>query len=104
MDTTTTGTPLPDYAPQDTIQQFSLDGKVAIVTGASRGLGEVLAESLAGAGADVAIFGREQKTLDEVAQRLQDQTGRKIFPYVADVGQFETIAPSVEAVHQEFGH
>jgi NAD(P)-dependent dehydrogenase (short-subunit alcohol dehydrogenase family) len=102
--TTEVGTPLPDYEPHQTINQFSLAGKVAIVTGASRGLGESMAEALAGAGADVAIFGREQSTLDEVAQRLKDKTGRRIFPYATDVGKVSDLEAAVPAVVKEFGH
>lgn len=97
------GTPLPDYSAAQTIQQFSLAGKVAIVTGASRGLGEAMAASLAGAGADVALFGRDQATLDEVAQKLQNETGRRIFPYAMDVGKVGDIEASVPAVQKELG-
>ena len=104
METAEVGTPLPDYEPQHTIKQFSLEGKVAIVTGASRGLGESMAEALAGAGADVALFGREQQTLDEVAQRLKDKTGRRIFPYATDVGKVSDLEASVPAVVKELGH
>lgn len=98
-----TGTPLPDYEPQDTLKQFSLAGKVAIVTGASRGLGEAMAFALAGAGADLAIFGREQNTIDDAAQRIIDTTGRKVLPLVADVGSVKAIETSVAAVQKEFG-
>ena len=98
-----TGTPLPDYQPQDTIKQFSLEGKVAIVTGASRGLGEAMAFALAGAGADLAIFGREQNTIDDAAQRLQNATGRKIMPLVADVGSVKELEAGVQSVAKEFG-
>jgi gluconate 5-dehydrogenase len=98
-----TGTPLPDYQPQDTIKQFSLEGKVAIVTGASRGLGEAMAFALAGAGADLAIYGREQSTIDDAAQRIKDATGRKVLPVVADVGSVKDIERSVAQVQKEFG-
>ncbi len=103
MSNEATGTPLPDYEPQDTIKQFSLAGKVAIVTGASRGLGEAMAFSLAGAGADLAIFGREQNTIDEAAQRIKDATGRKVLPLVADVGSVKEIEAGVQRVVAEFG-
>lgn len=103
MTTETTGTPLPDYEPQDTIKQFSLEGKVAIVTGASRGLGEAMAFALAGAGADLAITGREQNTIDDAAQRIKDATGRKVQPLVADVGNVKAIETCVQSVVKEFG-
>jgi NAD(P)-dependent dehydrogenase (short-subunit alcohol dehydrogenase family) len=96
-------TPMPDYAPQDTIKQFSLEGKVAVVTGASRGIGEAMAFALAGAGADLAIFGREQNTIDDAAQRIQDATGRKIMPLMADVGSVKELEAGVQSVAKEFG-
>lgn len=98
-----TGTPMPDYLPQDTIKQFSLHGKVAIVTGASRGLGEAMAFALAGAGADLAIFGREQNTIDDAATRIKAATGRKIMPIVADVGSVKELEAGVQNVVKEFG-
>lgn len=97
------GTPLPNYEPQDTIKQFSLEGKIAVVTGASRGLGEAMAFALAGAGADLAIFGREQSTLDDAAQRIQNATGRKVFPVATDVGDVKALESAVPAVVKEFG-
>ena len=51
-----------------TLDLFRLDGKRAVVTGASRGLGRVMALALADAGADVAITGRTQETLDATAR------------------------------------
>lgn len=94
---------MPDYQPQDTIKQFSLEGKVAIVTGASRGIGEAMAFALAGAGADLVLVGRDQSTLDEVSQRLQDKTGRKIFSVAGDVGQVEFIEKLVPFAQREMG-
>ena len=94
---------MPDYEPQDTIKQFSLEGKVAIVTGASRGLGEAMAFALAGAGADLAIFGREQNTIDDAAQRIKDATGRKILPLACDVGSVKALEDGVQSVVKEFG-
>lgn len=98
-----TGTPLPSYAPHETIKQFSLEGKVAIVTGASRGFGENFAASLAGAGADVVLLGREQQTLDEVSQRIHDATGRKVFAIATDVGQVAELEKIVPFVVREMG-
>ena len=94
---------MPDYQPQDTIKQFSLEGKIAIVTGASRGLGEAMAFALAGAGADLAIFGRQQSTIDDAAQRIKDATGRKVMPIVSDVGNVKSLEADVQSVVKEFG-
>ncbi|MBT4045337.1 MAG: SDR family oxidoreductase [Rhodospirillaceae bacterium] len=56
----------------NTIEGFRLDGQLAVVTGASRGLGEGCAVALAGAGADVALIGRSQHDLDAVARKIID--------------------------------
>lgn len=63
---------------------FSLEGKVALVTGASKGIGRAIALGLAGAGADVALAGRDQAQMEEVASEVR-ALGRKALPVVADV-------------------
>ena len=50
---------------------FSLEGKVALITGASRGIGEAAAEGLAHAGADIAIASRRLPDLEKVADRIR---------------------------------
>ena len=73
------------------IQQFRLEGKVSLVTGASRGIGLAMAEGLAGAGSDLGIAGRKIETLTPVAERIAEETGRKILPIQADVGDLAEI-------------
>ena len=65
--------------------QFRLDGKTALVTGASRGLGRVMALAFAEAGADVIITGRHQDTLDKTAGEIRAH-GRKASTLEADMG------------------
>ena len=67
-----------------TLDLFRLDGKKALVTGASRGLGRVMALALADAGADVAITGRTQETLDATATEIQAR-GRQARTFKADM-------------------
>ena len=55
-----------------TIDGFRLDGHLAVITGASRGLGEGCALALAGAGADVALVGRNNEDLNAVAGQIED--------------------------------
>ena len=52
---------------------FELEGKVAMVTGSTRGLGEVAALALAKAGADVAVCGRNRDDLDRVSKAIRER-------------------------------
>ena len=81
---------------------FNLSGKVAIVTGASRGLGQYFSRALARAGADVVITSR---TLESLAQTKADieAIGRKALPCVLDVRRLETIQPMVDQAMARFG-
>jgi 3-oxoacyl-[acyl-carrier protein] reductase len=64
----------------------SLDGKVALVTGSSRGIGRAIAESLAGHGADVAVNYRERSDLANEVVRAIEGMGRRSIAVKADVG------------------
>jgi len=81
---------------------LKLEGKRALVTGSSRGLGYATARGLAMEGCDVAINSRSPEPLREVADSLADQTGRNIVPLVGDVADPETpsglIAGTVDAL------
>ena len=68
-----------------TLDLFSLDGKVALVTGASRGLGAATAAALAKAGAAVALHSNEQPAT-QTAERICDETGRRTELFTADLG------------------
>ncbi|OGO16929.1 MAG: short-chain dehydrogenase [Chloroflexi bacterium RBG_16_48_8] len=57
---------------------FNLEGKVAIVTGASKGIGEVIARGFAKAGAKVAVSSRKQESVDRVAQGIQEAGGEAL--------------------------
>jgi len=76
-----------------------LKDKVAIVTGASRGIGRSIAEAFVREGAQVVICGRKQETLNEVASEI----GPAARPVACHVGKAEEIAALVEAVTREFG-
>jgi dehydrogenase/reductase SDR family protein 4 len=79
-----------------------LQNKVAIVTGASRGIGKAIALAFAREGADVAICGRKQDTLQQAAACGEHLPGR-IVPVVCHVGRMDDIRNLVESVHHEFG-
>jgi len=81
---------------------FSLKGKNALITGASRGIGRVLALGMAQAGADVAIASRKLPDLEKVAEEIR-KTGRKCIAIPAHVGRIEEINNLVKRVVDEFG-
>lgn len=66
------------------LKEFDLSGKVALVTGAGKGLGEQIALALAEAGADMALAGRNMKNLEGVADRVR-KMGRRAVTIKADV-------------------
>ncbi len=81
---------------------FRLDGKVAVVTGASRGLGVAFAHALAEAGADVALGARRIDRLEETAQLVRD-AGRKVVAVATDVADPEQCQALVDAAVTDLG-
>ena len=81
---------------------FRLDGKVAIVTGASSGLGVAFAQALAEAGADVALGARRVDRLEETAQLVRD-AGRRVITVGTDVADPEQCQALVDAAVAELG-
>ena len=82
--------------------QFDLIGKVAIVTGASRGLGQYFSRALARAGADVVITSRTVESLSQTKSDIE-AAGRRALPCVLDTRKVETIQPMVDAALKAFG-
>ena len=82
---------------------FSLDGKVALITGGSRGLGRAMAIGLAQAGADVVVSSRKQESCDEAAEEITRLTGRKAFPVACHVGHWDDLQGLVDASYATFG-
>src|SRR5258708_12479965 len=81
---------------------FSLDGRVALVTGASRGLGFAMAEALAEAGATVVLNSRHADTLEAAARKLRDR-GLNIETAVFDVTEQAASRAALEAVIGQMG-
>ena len=76
---------------------LGLDGKVAIITGGSDGLGRAAAERLAREGARVAICGRRKDRLEQAADGIRKATGGQILAQVADVSRMADIEALVAA-------
>lgn len=81
---------------------FRLDGRRALVTGASRGIGRAIAVAYANAGADVAIGARNEAMLDEVAAEIE-ALGRKAVIVPVDVTDSEAVSVAVDAAASALG-
>lgn len=81
---------------------FDLTGKVAIVTGTSRGLGQYLAKSLANAGADLVITSRKIESLDKFRKEIESM-GRKALPLELDVRNHDSILKMIEDASAAYG-
>ncbi len=81
---------------------FDLSGKVAIVTGTSRGLGQYMGRALARAGADLVITSRQAGSLAEFKKEIES-LGRRALPLELDVRDYDSIQRMVEAAHQAYG-
>jgi NAD(P)-dependent dehydrogenase (short-subunit alcohol dehydrogenase family) len=85
------------------LETFSLEHRVALVTGGSRGLGLVMARALAAAGADVAVLSRQQPQAEQAAADIAEETGRRTLGIGADVTKADDIERAVGTVVSKFG-
>lgn len=81
---------------------LDLSGQIALVTGATSGLGDRFARVLAASGAAVAIAGRRKERLDALAAEIRD-AGGKAYPIAMDMADSKSLAPAVEQVERELG-
>ncbi len=89
--------------PTTILDRFRLDGKVAIVTGASSGLGVAFVKALAEAGADIVLTGRRTNRLEET-RTLVEGLGKQALVVTADVARPEDAQVVVDAAMNEFAH
>ena len=82
---------------------FGLDGRVAVVTGSTKGLGRAMAEGLARAGASVVVSSRKADACEQVAAEIAAATGREVAGLACHVGDWDAIPPFVDAVVERFG-
>ena len=83
---------------------FDLSGRVALVTGGSRGLGKALARGLAEAGADIAISSRHENEMKPALADILERTGRKGRYFVADMNKRGDVTALAKSVVDVFGH
>ena len=89
----------PAASPYD---RFDLTGRVALVTGGTRGLGRAIVRTLTQAGADVVVSSRKQEACDEAADEVR-RAGRRALAHVCHIGHWDEIEGLVDAAYQTFG-
>lgn len=84
------------------LPNFDLTGKVAVITGASRGIGESIARTFAAAGAAVVLSSRKQEALDAVAGAIRDDGGQAL-ALAAHTGENDAVQALIQAATDTFG-
>ena len=85
------------------LDRFRLDGKVALVTGGTKGLGRAMADALASAGATIALTGRSSDSAETVAREVAEAEGVKALGLAADVAKSAEVKAMVDRVLDAFG-
>src|SRR5947207_3403585 len=88
----------------DVTKLFDLSGKVAIVTGSTKGIGRAIASGLSQAGATVVVSSRKQGLCDEVARDIAAETSGTVLGLACHVGDWDAIPGFVETVAARLGH
>jgi len=79
-----------------------LDGQIALVTGAARGIGQAIALKLAADGADLALCDLQAEWLEETAAKVKD-LGRRVECYSVDVSNGAAVNETVKTIEKDFG-
>ena len=87
----------------DLSADFSLEGKVAIISGASRGIGRAIARRYAAAGARLVIGSRRQENIESAAGFINEAYPGRVYPVVAHAGQREDAQVLVDAAVARYG-
>jgi NAD(P)-dependent dehydrogenase (short-subunit alcohol dehydrogenase family) len=96
------GSSLPP-SPADPVDRFGLRGKVALVTGGSRGLGREMVLGFAEAGADVVIASRRIDGCERVAEEVRARFGRRALPVACNVSDWTAVEALADAAYDHFG-
>lgn len=81
---------------------LELDGRLAIVTGGSRGIGKAIARTLAREGCDVAIIARDLETADATAREITGASGRTVKAYQTDTGEDAGVGAAIARIASDF--
>jgi NAD(P)-dependent dehydrogenase (short-subunit alcohol dehydrogenase family) len=82
---------------------LELNGRRALVTGASRGIGLAIARALAAEGVDVALVARGREALEQAAERVARESGRRALAVTADTGDDASVTAMAQRVMDELG-
>ncbi len=85
------------------LDRFGVPGKVAVVTGASRGIGAATSMALAEGGADLVVSARDAATLQALVDKVAADTGRLAVPVAADLSDLDQLPALIEAATSNFG-
>src|SRR5688572_16376247 len=88
---------------KNTHDRFDLTGRVALVTGGTRGLGRAIVHGLARAGADIVVSSRKQDACEDVAEEVRG-LGRQALAHACHVAKWDQIDGLVEAAYHRFRH
>lgn len=83
--------------------EYDLSGKVAVVTGGAKGLGNEYVEVLALQGCDVAVIDIEKELVKEESARISKMTGKKVKGYYGDVGEEKDVVDVIKQIIKDFG-
>ncbi len=90
-------------SPTDPLALFDLSGKVAVITGGSRGLGRAMAEAFAASGASVVIASRKGQACELAARQIAEATGAETLGLQCHVGEWDACTELIETVIDRFG-
>ena len=82
---------------------FDLSGQVAVVTGASTGLGLQMAKAFANQGANLVLLARRMNLLEENAKAISEEFGVEVLPFACDITKTDNVVAAVQATIEKFG-